>query len=180
MYRLAVTTEASAQEQQEIGKVCVHPSFIFDKLFKSTKAGCPRCGFSPADHLHMLWSCPELEHLWREVVDIINRVYSVKVSLSPFVCVLGYVEDVSEEDCTRVAVARMLFMVRKVIAQHWLDVSAPSIAEYVNKINWLVETERGIYLKRGAIGKFEKLWARWIDDSGLASRTLMRFRLGLV
>lgn len=71
--------------------------------------------------------------------------------------------------------ARLLFMARKVIAQHWLDVTSPTMVEYINKVNWLVALERGIYLKRGAINTFKKRWAPWIDDSGLASRVLTKY-----
>lgn len=113
-------------------------------------------------------------------LKISKPVYSVDISLAPFICILGYVEDVSSDDCTKVSVARLLFMARKLIAQHWLDVTSPSRAEYVNKVNWLIELEKGIYLKRGALSKFEKLWAPWVDNSGLASRALTRYRLGLL
>lgn len=38
---------------------------------------------------------------WREVVSVVNRVCSVHTTLSPFVCILGYVEDVSSVDSIR-------------------------------------------------------------------------------
>lgn len=64
-----------------------------------------RCGSPQANILYMLWSCPKLEHYWREVVSIINMVSSVNIILAPFVCLLGYVEDLSTADYEKVSVA---------------------------------------------------------------------------
>lgn len=52
--------------------------------------------------------------------------------------------------------ARMLYMARKVIAQHWLDVNSPTIREYNNKVNWLVTLDKGIDLKRDGITTFQQ------------------------
>lgn len=79
----------------------------------------------------------------REVVSIVNRIYSVDVAHSPFVCILGYVKDVSLEDCTTVSVARLLI------------VTYPITVEYIKKVNRLVALEnvvQSINLRNGLPG----------------------------
>lgn len=139
---------------------------------------CNRCCVHPASLMHLMWNCPKLVRYWGEVVSLINSVFSSCIDLDPMTCILGYVEDIPVNSDEKLAVSRILYMARKVIAFHWLDSEPPTKQELVNKVNWLLLMERGIYLKRGATKKFEKLWARWLDTPGLASLELTRSRLG--
>lgn len=76
----------------------------------------------------------------------------------------------------KIAIARILYMARKVLAYHWLDEDPPLIGELVSKVNWLLSLERGVYIKRGVPLKFEKLWGRWLDVPGLAPLKLTASR----
>lgn len=81
----------------------------------------------------------------------------------------------------KIAIARILFMARKGIAFHWLDSNPPTIQELINKVNWLITLEKGIYLKRGTPHKYDKIWTKWLDTPGLASPILTRKRaIGLL
>lgn len=44
------------------------------------------------------------------------------------------VENVAVDVEEKTAIARILFMARKVIAFHWLDISPPTIQELINKL----------------------------------------------
>lgn len=136
-----------------------------------------RCHVHPASLMHMMWNCPKLVRYWNYVISVIQSVFSVLIDATPLTCLLGYVEEVATDVAEKIAIARMLFIARKVIAYHWLDSEPPTLQEFIRKINWLLLLERGIYLKRGTPGKFEKLWARWLDMPNLASPQLTRYRL---
>lgn len=76
----------------------------------------------------MMWNCPKLVRYWGgggDVRSLINSVFSVNVDTTPLTCILGYVEDVATNADEKLAIARMLFMTRKVIAYHWLDSAPP-------------------------------------------------------
>lgn len=60
---------------------------------------------------------------------------------TPLTCILGHVEDTTPEG--KIAIARALYMARKVIAQHWLDPQPPTITEFENKIDWWISLEKG-------------------------------------
>lgn len=137
---------------------------------------CNRCNIHPAGLLHMLWNCPKLVRYWKGVLERINAVFSVSVDDTPLTCILGHVEDLAIVDEGKIAVARSLYMARKVIALHWLDPLPPTVKEFEEKVNWLISLEKGINLKRGRTTKFEKIWSPWLDTPGLAPLRLVRDR----
>lgn len=110
------------------------------------------------------------------MLEHITSVFSVYVDDTPLTCVLGHVEDLATGVEGKIAIARILYMARKVIAQHWLDPHPPTVREFEDKVNWLVSLEKGIYLKRGMTFKFEKIWSNWLDTPGLAPLCLVRDR----
>lgn len=67
----------------------------------------------------MLWSCLKLLRFWKGVVDLVNSVCCLSITLTPYVCILGYAEDLSAPGPLKVAAARMLYIAGKHIAQCW-------------------------------------------------------------
>lgn len=63
----------------------------------------------------------------------------------------------------RTAIIRILYQDRKIIAYHWIDVRPPKINELVDRINSLIQLEKYVYQKRGAIKKFEGVWFSWLS-----------------
>lgn len=96
---------------------------------------CNRCHIHPASLLHMMWNCAKLVRYWSEVLSLIGTTFSVTIDETPLTCILGYVEDVATDLMEQLAVARLLFMARKVIAYHWLDSDPPVLQEFINKVN---------------------------------------------
>ncbi|KAG9464656.1 hypothetical protein GDO78_019581 [Eleutherodactylus coqui] len=81
----------------------------------------------------MMWRCPKLQRYWTEVCSLIHAVYEIQLEFTPLVCILGYVNDVPLEENEKLAVARILYLARKLIAQHWLDEALPALAELRKK-----------------------------------------------
>ncbi len=42
-----------------------------------------RCKQSPANHLHMFWSCPQLTDFWCNVFDTLNNALNIDLTLTP-------------------------------------------------------------------------------------------------
>lgn len=122
----------------------------------------------------MFWHCAKMVRYWTGVLARITSVFTVHIDATPLTCILGHVEDLATGDEGKLAIARVLYMARKRIAQHWLDSCPPTIKEF--EVNWLISLEKGIYLKRGTISKFEKIWFSWLDTLGLAPIQLTRDR----
>lgn len=68
-------------------------------------------------------------------------------------------------------------MSSKFIAEHWMDYQWPSVQKLINKVDWPISMEKGIYLKRELSSKYEKIWAKWMNTPGLAIVALIRNRL---
>lgn len=179
---LQAIPKVSVSEQHRLSQIyLIHrvyrtPLFLH-KIGLRDSPICNRCCIHPASLLHMMWNCPKLVRYWDEVISLINATYSVTIDTDPMTCILGYVEDLTVDAYEKIAIARILFMARKVIAYHWLDSAPPIRQELINKVNWLLLLERGIYLKRHSPYKFEKMWAKWLDAPGLATAALLRSRL---
>lgn len=59
------------------------------KMDQSLSAQCwYGCG-EEGTLLHMLWHCPVIESLWREMVLFLSRILKVDLQLSPKTCLLG-------------------------------------------------------------------------------------------
>lgn len=179
---LQAIPKVSVSEQHRLSQIyLIHrvyrtPLFLH-KIGLRDSPMCNRCCVHPASLLHMMWNCPKLVRYWSDVLSLINMTFSVNIDMDPMTCILGYVEDVMVDAHEKLAIARILFMARKVIAYHWLDSAPPTRQELVNKVNWLLLLERGVYLKRHSPYKFEKMWAKWLDAPGLANAALLRARL---
>lgn len=174
--KVSVSEQHRLSQLYLIHRVYRTPLFLH-KIGVRDSPMCNRCNIHPASLMHMFWHCPKLVRYWKEVTSLINMVYSVNIALEPLCCVLGYVEDLAVDDHEKLAIARILFMARKVIAYHWLDSAPPVKQELINKVNWLLQLERGIYLKRNSSSKFEKMWAKWLNIPGLLTAALTRNRL---
>lgn len=143
------------------------PAFLF-KIGIRPDARCPRCGSAPADLLHMFWSCTILRPVWSALISYLNQIYGISLPTSPRVCVLGILDDSLGDDFLRIALQRLLYQARKLIAAHWLDPHVPTQREFLEKVRYVIRMERGVYLKRGALSKFDKLWDTWITAHGLS------------
>lgn len=134
---------------------------------------CTRCKRDHGDLIHMLWRCPKLHTYWEGVVRKVNSVF-VNLSQDPRACLLGALEEYEWEGHSREAVHRVLFQARKLIMTYWKSEKPPTIKEWTDNINATLRLERLIYQHRGSMQKFEKLWAPWLDVSGLAPLELVK------
>lgn len=138
---------------------------------------CPRCNLEGAHVLHMFWECTALGEFWREVLGIIHVVHHVRLPPDPKGCILGILDDLDEDSPVFLSISRMLFQARKLIAQHWLRPTPPTVREYTDRLNHTIRLEKGVYLKRRATQRFEAIWGPWLDAPGLPSQVLLRDRM---
>ncbi|XP_044157379.1 meiosis inhibitor protein 1 [Bufo gargarizans] len=119
--------------------------FIIHRVYKTPvflkKVGvrsddkCPKCMEDGADLLHMLWSCPVIGAYWDAVRNMINSKMSLQIQKDPKVCVLGYVSEIGGTESVKVAVGRLLYVARKLVAMRWIQGSPPTLEEFERKIS---------------------------------------------
>lgn len=120
---LSIIPKLSLSEQHRLSHIyLIHrvyrtPLFL-NKIGLRDSPLCNRCNIHPAGLLHMLWHCLKLVRYWTGVISHINSTFSITLDASPLTCILGHVEDLTTGTEGKIAVARTLYMARKVIAQH--------------------------------------------------------------
>lgn len=91
---------------------------------------CPKCQIHQGDFIHMLWKWPKLVRYWNRVIAIINLIYQVQLTVDPLVCLLGGLED-SYSLPIHIALIRLLYLARKLIARYWLSNWVPTSKQWI-------------------------------------------------
>lgn len=110
-------------------------------------------------------------------MDTINSVFQVQLKAHPKLCLLGIMNDVSEEDPSRIGITSALFQARKLILRHWKSEEPPAVREWVKQMGNAIRLEKYIYQHRGSMRKFDKMWTHWLNVPGLAPVILIMGRL---
>lgn len=65
------------------------------------------------------------------MIDSNNRIWNLTLKLDPKLCLLGWLDEQLYMPHTSIAILRVLFMTRKLIAQKWLSTTSPSYEEWI-------------------------------------------------
>lgn len=76
---------------------------------------CPRCGGSPADHLHIVWKCSKLIHYWQGIIDTNNQAFQSLLHNDLLTCALGFLDEELFTPQAQTSISRLLFLARKCI-----------------------------------------------------------------
>lgn len=131
---------------------CLTQLFILHRVYSTPvvlhRAGlrdsplCPKCHAHSGDLLHLLWRCPKLRRYWEQVVQCINKVFKICLSLDPRQCILNDLETVVPDKQHIIAVTRCLFIAQKLIAQRWMASSSPEMNLWVTEVNRVLRLEK--------------------------------------
>lgn len=181
---LELTPLLSLSESQRLSQIFLlhrvyrSPDFLF-KIGVRDDSCCPRCSRPNAHIMHMLWECPRIGQFWTEVLRLIETVFGVVLDPQPKLCILGLIDEIVSPQPRYLGVSRMLFQARKLLAFHWIDPSPPTVTEYIKRMNHILRLEEGVYKKRNALHKFERIWGPWLESPGLPSGPLLHSRMFL-
>lgn len=57
---------------------------------------CPMCGTTSGTFFHLIWSCPQIQGLWKQIVTFLHDNMGSPVVLDPKQCLLGIFPDPSD------------------------------------------------------------------------------------
>lgn len=63
------------------------------KIYPDRSDSYNRCKQSPADHIHMLWSCPKLSLFWLELFNILGKVLGSTIDPGPLTALFGVLQN---------------------------------------------------------------------------------------
>lgn len=105
---------------------------------------------------------------------MLHNVFLSNIPLDPKCCVLSILEEVESCAFIREAISRASFQSQKFILQHLKSADLPYQMD--QKFDTL-RFELYIYQQRGCPGKYEKLWANWLNTPGLRALELAMARI---
>lgn len=129
---------------------------------------CPMCKSTESSFYHLLWSCPQIQGLWKQIVTFLHDNMGSPVTLDPKQCLLGVFPSPMEK-YTKVFLQETLFSCRKIIARKWMRPLPPEIKEWKAEVNGTLPYKRVIYINRGCPDKHNRIWDRWLQDSETCS-----------
>lgn len=103
------------------------------KNFPKRSDACHRCKQSPANHLHMFWSCPRLTDFWSDVFDTLNNALNIDLDPNPLTVLFG----ISSRPNLTVSVCQVIAFTtvsaRRAILLKWKHVIPPSHDMWIEK-----------------------------------------------
>lgn len=146
-------------QQKIFHKWYLTPSRI-SKIYHNSSPDCWRlCGES-GTLFHILWNCPKIKPLWRQIENIIRNFSYQTPPLSPSMAILS-IDLESIPNQVRTIISHILLVTRLTILRHWKDTEPPSITEVITTVH-----NYGTYevLHASAMGnheKISKIWEPW-------------------
>lgn len=100
------------------------------KMYTYADPSCPRCKGQPADHIHMLWSCPALSTYWSNIFDAYTKMFKKTVSPEPLCAIFGITPTTSSiAGKARDVIAFTSLIARRNILLNWKQQSPRSFTK---------------------------------------------------
>lgn len=128
---------------------------------------CPKWQLNLGSLIHMLWKCLKLVRYWEEVVITINCIDQVQLQLNLITCILGGLLEEFYLPSTYIALVRLRYLARKMIARYWLSPQVPTSHQWVQQVNKILNHKKNTYQHRNAAQKFSKNWRKWLETLGV-------------
>lgn len=120
-----------------------------------------RCQSDRGTLVHIWWHCPQISPFWAEVRSLIKKITETTLNLTAACCLLN-VTNISFKKYKRSLSRHMLNAARYLIPLHWNSSRAPSIAEWLNKVDDIHEMEHLVAQDNGTVESFHKTWQQWL------------------
>lgn len=105
------------------------------KIYSSYSDRCPKCNTDTGTFLHVVWSCPLIQQFWREVVQSINSIGNLAITLDPRVLLLGICDTLTTNTHKRLFIFYALFYARKAILIKWKQADPPTVGQWKTLID---------------------------------------------
>lgn len=127
-------------------------------IFPDRSAACNRCKQSPANHLHMFWTCPKLATFWSYLFETLKKALNINIVPDPFLALFGVspMPDLMARD--RKVMAFTTILARRAILLKWKHPSPPSHDRWIQDIFYCVGLEKLRCSLSGSLKSFYKTW----------------------
>lgn len=109
----------------------IHKAYLtplrMTKIQRTFNPLCPGCLAVPGIFYHLIWSCPNIQTYWTQVIRFLHHdTMGSPVVLDPKLCLLVLLPDVEIDKYQTVFIYETLFLARKVVARLWMQAAPPT------------------------------------------------------
>lgn len=129
------------------------------RLYPDTNDICDRCGLSPADHVHMFFSCPKLVNYWSCFYKSLNKALNIMLEPCPLISIFGVPR--TPTSLTKInsdVIAFASLIARRRILLHWKSPNAPPATSWLSDLMSFLSLEKIKYSLRGSATNFYRRW----------------------
>jgi len=95
---------------------------------------CQRCKMIDGDLIHMLWSCPVIEELWKRVIELTSRVIGSQIEQDPKLWILGDTSSIDVNYYKKYFILLASTAVKKCILINWKSENSPLVKHWINEL----------------------------------------------
>lgn len=128
------------------------------KIFSNISDECNRCKHSPADHLHMFWSCPRLTDYWSDIFRTISQALNLTIAPDVLTVLFGLSPTSITSSTMRGVIAFTTLLARRAILLKWKHVSPPSYEDWAREVLHCIQLEKIRFSYKGSLSSFYKTW----------------------
>ena len=133
------------------------------RIYPDRSDACNRCKQSPADYMHMFWSCPKLTTFWSAVFNSLGAVLGEPVDLDPLTALFGIPLMPNVSSSARRIIAFTTLLARRLILLKWIHPSPPTHNRWIQEILYCVKLEKIRFSLNGSLEKFHKTWQPFLN-----------------
>uniref|UniRef100_A0A8P4GNT1 Reverse transcriptase zinc-binding domain-containing protein n=1 Tax=Dicentrarchus labrax TaxID=13489 RepID=A0A8P4GNT1_DICLA len=128
------------------------------KIYPSVADACNRCHQSPADLMHMFWSCPKLTGFWAKIFDTLQMAYDFVADPHPLSALFGIPSNNTLSAKARHSMAFCTLLARRLILLNWKQAFPPSHDRWIKEVLYNLKLERLRFSLRGSLKSFDRIW----------------------
>lgn len=119
--------------------------------------GCGETG----NLIHVFWSCPAIQPLWKEISSLISKMVGNDYEITSALALLSIsIEDFPMTD--RTPISHLFFATRMVVAKKWRSLTPPTLGETIHTVNFQFVVETMLAYKELKAAIFQNKWRKWL------------------
>ncbi len=121
------------------------------KIFPNRSDACNRCKQSPADHLHMFWSCPRLMDYWSDIFRTLSQALNTTIAPNALTVLFGLPPVSVVPSTAQCVIAFTTLLARCAILLKWKHASPPSHEDWIQEVLQCIHLEKIRYSSKGSL-----------------------------
>lgn len=128
------------------------------KFYPNVADSCNRCNQSPADLMHMFWSCPKLRTFWSEIFATLHSAYDTGSEPHPLPALFGILQSKPFSSEAQHCMAFCSLLARRLILLKWKCTEPPTFSRWIKEVLFALKLEKIRFSAKGSLSRFGRTW----------------------